>query len=198
MYRKLTDKIGVRMTPHRFRHTLATDLMKQPERNIHLTKSLLNHSNIATTMNYIEVDYGHMRAVLHERSLAQGALSRVRRVDPSGTLPPAPTKMGRPSPQIAHPDPKKLPPPQQPEIAEVNIDRPSRSTGPSALKKALEFASAQLHRGSVPSTIDPPVDQIDQSLLLTLMASGLGVGTFRKRTSTERSMGSTSFSRSSP
>ncbi|MCY3112317.1 site-specific integrase, partial [Acinetobacter baumannii] len=27
MYGKLTDKIGVRMTPHRFRHTLATDLM---------------------------------------------------------------------------------------------------------------------------------------------------------------------------
>lgn len=199
MYRKLTDKIGVRMTPHRFRHTLATDLMKQPERNIHLTKSLLNHSNIATTMNYIEVDYDHMRAVLHERSLAQGALSRVRRVDPSGTLPPAPTKMGLPSPQIAHPEPnKKLPPPQQPEIAEVSIDRPSRSTGPSALKRALEFASAQLHRGSVPSAIDPPIEQIDQSLLLTLMASGLGVGTFRKRTSTERSMGSTSFSRSSP
>ncbi len=39
MYGKLTHKIGVRMTPHRFRHTLATDLMKQPERNIHLTKA---------------------------------------------------------------------------------------------------------------------------------------------------------------
>lgn len=88
MYRKLTDKVRVRMTPHRFRHTLATDLMKQPERNIHLTKSLLNHSNLATTMNYIEADYDHMRAVLHERSLAQGALSRVRRVDPSGPLCP--------------------------------------------------------------------------------------------------------------
>ena len=51
MYRKLTQEIGVRMTPHRFRHTLATDLMRQPERNIHLTKSLLNYSNIATTLS---------------------------------------------------------------------------------------------------------------------------------------------------
>lgn len=81
MYRKLTQEIGVRMTPHRFRHTLATDLMRQPERNIHLTKSLLNHSNIATTLNYIEVDYDHMRTVLHERSLTQGAITFERRVD---------------------------------------------------------------------------------------------------------------------
>ena len=68
MYRKLTEKVGVRMTPHRFRHTLATDLMKAPERNIHLTKCLLNHSNIQTTMSYIEADYDHMRAVLHARA----------------------------------------------------------------------------------------------------------------------------------
>jgi hypothetical protein len=81
MYKKLIGKLGVRMTPHRFRHTLATDLMKQPERNIHLTKNLLNHSNIATTMSYIETDYDHMRDVLHERSLQQGALHLVRCVD---------------------------------------------------------------------------------------------------------------------
>jgi hypothetical protein len=71
------------MTPHRFRHTLATDLMRQPERNIHLTKALLNHSNIATTMSYIEVDYEHMRAVLDERSLHQGAIRLERREDPA-------------------------------------------------------------------------------------------------------------------
>lgn len=85
MYRKLTKKVGARVTPHRFRHTLATDLMKQPDSNIHLTKNLLNHSNIATTMNYIQVDYDHMREVLHERSVVQGALRRVRREDTSNT-----------------------------------------------------------------------------------------------------------------
>ena len=89
MYRKLIEKMGVRMTPHRFRHTLATDLMRQPERNIHLTKSLLNHSNIATTLAYIETDYDHMRTVLHVRSLTQGAIALERRVDeqrPMATL----------------------------------------------------------------------------------------------------------------
>ncbi|WP_425928767.1 tyrosine-type recombinase/integrase [Pseudomonas sp. NyZ201] len=82
MFKKLTHAFGIRMTPHRFRHTLATDLMRQPERNIHLTKALLNHSNIATTMSYIEVDYEHMRAVLDERSLHQGAIRLERREDP--------------------------------------------------------------------------------------------------------------------
>ena len=199
MYGKLTDKIGVRMTPHRFRHTLATDLMKQPERNIHLTKSLLNHSNLATTMNYIEADYDHMRAVLHERSLAQGALSRVRRVDPSGTLSaPLPAKIGVHSQETAQPEPKKLPAPQQSSSTEVSIDRRTKSTGRSALQKALELASAQLHRESMTCSMEPPADQVEQSLLLTLMASGLGVGTFRKRTSTEHSIRSSSFSRASP
>ncbi|WP_409299256.1 tyrosine recombinase XerC [Pseudomonas sp. KCJK8993] len=81
MYKKLTSAFGIRMTPHRFRHTLATDLMRQPERNIHLTKTLLNHSNIATTMSYIEADYEHMRAVLDERSWHQGAIRLERRED---------------------------------------------------------------------------------------------------------------------
>ncbi|MFO7051446.1 recombinase XerC, partial [Pseudomonas aeruginosa] len=33
----------------------------------------------------IESDYDHMRAVLHARSLAQGALENVRKVDYSGS-----------------------------------------------------------------------------------------------------------------
>ncbi|MDR9862464.1 site-specific integrase [Pseudomonas baetica] len=106
MYRKLTREIGIRMTPHRFRHTLATDLMRQPERNIHLTKSLLNHSNIATTLSYIEVDYDHMRAVLHERSLSQGAIAFERRVDEQMPVP-----MGQPLPAL--PEPVALPQPDE-------------------------------------------------------------------------------------
>ncbi len=90
MYKKLSNAVGTRMTPHRFRHTLATDLMRQPERNIHLTKTLLNHSNIATTMSYIEVDYEHMRAVLDERSLHQGAVRFERREDPTRPIPSEP------------------------------------------------------------------------------------------------------------
>lgn len=68
MYKKLTRLTGTRMTPHRFRHTLATDLMRQADRNIHVTKALLNHSSIVTTMEYIETDPHLMRHVLEERA----------------------------------------------------------------------------------------------------------------------------------
>lgn len=68
MYKKLTKLVGTRMTPHRFRHTLATDLMRQADRNIHVTKALLNHSSIVTTMEYIETDPHLMRHVLEERA----------------------------------------------------------------------------------------------------------------------------------
>lgn len=68
MYRKLTAIVGTRMTPHRFRHTLASDLMRQADRNIHVARALLNHSSIATTMEYIETDPHQMRHVLEERA----------------------------------------------------------------------------------------------------------------------------------
>ncbi|EGH12785.1 Phage integrase, partial [Pseudomonas amygdali pv. morsprunorum str. M302280] len=75
MYKKLTAMAGTRMTPHRFRHTIASELMKQPERNIHITKNLLNHSNIATTMEYIEPDYDLMRDVMNERGHKQAKIN---------------------------------------------------------------------------------------------------------------------------
>jgi len=105
MYRKLLRRFGTRMTPHRFRHTLATDLMRRPERNIHLTMDLLNHSNISTTMGYIEVDYDHMRSVMQERSQAQGAIRLERRVDdriPVSAPAVAPSVLEAPEP-IAEP-----------------------------------------------------------------------------------------------
>lgn len=82
MYTKLIGMTGVRMTPHRFRHTLASDLMRQPDRNIHVTKQLLNHSNLATTMEYIEPDYEVMRDAMNDRVEAAKPRHRQRaRVD---------------------------------------------------------------------------------------------------------------------
>lgn len=90
MYKKLTKSIGSRMTPHRFRHTIASELMKQPERNIHVTKHLLNHTNIATTMEYIEPDYDFMRTVMNDRVPQFGQRSQTysleRGLSPQGTI----------------------------------------------------------------------------------------------------------------
>ncbi|WP_237245012.1 site-specific integrase, partial [Pseudomonas syringae] len=81
MYKKLTAMTGVRMTPHRFRHTIASEMMRQPERNIHITKSLLNHSNIATTMEYIEPDYDVMREVMNERGKRPAKINYLAKSD---------------------------------------------------------------------------------------------------------------------
>lgn len=191
MYRKLTDKIAVRMTPHRFRHTLATDLMKQPERNIHLTKSLLNHTNIATTMNYIEADYDHMRIVLHERSLAQGALKHVRRVDDSGAIPqPSDGQERRLHEEHANQAIQQieyLAPNRQP--GEVR-QPPTAPTDCSAIP--LEFSSVD----SAPPL--PPGELFEPTILFTLLANLQRSPSFHRRSCTTGGSGHTGNARASP
>ncbi|WP_420919259.1 site-specific integrase [Yersinia bercovieri] len=55
-YRRLSRDSGFDISSHRFRHTLATELMKSPDRNLKLVKDLLGHRNVSTTMEYIELD----------------------------------------------------------------------------------------------------------------------------------------------
>lgn len=157
MYRKLTEQVGVRMTPHRFRHTLATDLMKAPERNIHLTKCLLNHSNIQTTMSYIEADYDHMRAVLHARSLAQGALENVRKVDYSG------------SPQAS----AKPKPCGQPLARMGEVPPPEARTAPAEPREHTPGTGIQGGPTVWEEALPQPPDTFEQSVLFTLMAQHL-------------------------
>ncbi|MBF7052846.1 site-specific integrase [Halomonas sp. KAO] len=67
-YQKLSQICGYQMSPHRFRHTLGTELMKEPDRNLHIVKALLGHSNISTTLEYVEVDIGSLRSVIEGRT----------------------------------------------------------------------------------------------------------------------------------
>ncbi|ROC65067.1 tyrosine-type recombinase/integrase [Klebsiella quasipneumoniae] len=55
-FTRLTKECGFKVTPHRFRHTLATEMMKSPDRNLAMVKSLLGHRSVSTTMEYIELD----------------------------------------------------------------------------------------------------------------------------------------------
>lgn len=113
MYKKLTDITGTRMTPHRFRHTLASDLMKQPERNIHIAKALLNHSNIATTMEYIETDYEVIRDVLNEREEKRRPRRIMQNIDPTMQAPASQIESPRAAPMRALPNASpQVPPPQ--------------------------------------------------------------------------------------
>lgn len=60
-YAKISEITNCRISPHRFRHTIGTDLMKKPERNLHLVKELLGHTNIKTTLEYVSVDVEMLR-----------------------------------------------------------------------------------------------------------------------------------------
>lgn len=60
-YRKISEISKSKVSPHRFRHTLGTDLMKKPERNLHLVKDLLGHTSIKTTLEYVTTDVDMLR-----------------------------------------------------------------------------------------------------------------------------------------
>lgn len=55
-FTRLTKECGFKVTPHRFRHTLATEMMKSPDRNLAMVKGLLGHRSVSTTMEYVELD----------------------------------------------------------------------------------------------------------------------------------------------
>ncbi|MBB7455967.1 site-specific integrase [Escherichia coli] len=63
-FRRLSVECGFAVSPHRFRHTLGTTLMRCPERNMELTKSLLGHRSLSSTMEYIGQDTVQTKAIL--------------------------------------------------------------------------------------------------------------------------------------
>ena len=66
-FRRLSGALGQLITPHRFRHTLATKLLQGPHPDIKTVQSLLGHTDMRTTLGYVEVDLDHLRALLHAR-----------------------------------------------------------------------------------------------------------------------------------
>ncbi|SEN20050.1 tyrosine-type recombinase/integrase [Halomonas caseinilytica] len=66
-FKRLSHYSGSRITPHRFRHTLATSLMRSPGRNLHLTQAVCGHSNIRSTLTYVHHDVETLRQYLEQR-----------------------------------------------------------------------------------------------------------------------------------
>lgn len=63
IFKYLTKKLGFPVSPHRFRHTIATQLMRDP-RNIYATKQLLGHASLSTTLGYVQDDPESLRQFL--------------------------------------------------------------------------------------------------------------------------------------
>jgi len=67
-FTRLSRKLGMTISPHRFRHSFATELMAGDNADIHLTQLLMGHSDIRSTMIYVDVPVDKLRSYLMQRS----------------------------------------------------------------------------------------------------------------------------------
>jgi len=63
-FERLSKATNIRITPHRLRHTMATELAAS--KDIRTLQQLLGHTNIHTTMQYVHPDMDRMRGLLDE------------------------------------------------------------------------------------------------------------------------------------
>lgn len=63
-FRKLGDVLGQRISPHRLRHTLGTEIGRQENPPLRALQHLLGHTNLSTTMQYVEPDMGQLRQLV--------------------------------------------------------------------------------------------------------------------------------------
>lgn len=56
IFRVISTMVFAAISPHRFRHTTATELMRQKSENLYNVQQLLGHKDIKTTISYIEKD----------------------------------------------------------------------------------------------------------------------------------------------
>jgi site-specific recombinase XerD len=59
-FKRLSKKAGFKISPHRFRHTMATEIAQECN-NIKALQSLLGHTRIDTTLRYVNIDLKDLR-----------------------------------------------------------------------------------------------------------------------------------------
>ena len=65
------------MTPHRFRHTYATELLEEGRFTIYDVKTLLRHSSLQTTEMYLHVTDPQLQAKVQRRARQEGTQAAV-------------------------------------------------------------------------------------------------------------------------
>lgn len=63
-FKRLSAECNFIISPHRFRHTVATHMMQSPERNLYVVKRLLGHASITSTLEYIDESVDNLRDIL--------------------------------------------------------------------------------------------------------------------------------------
>lgn len=75
-FNQLSRYCGTRISPHRFRHTLATDLMRSKGRDVYLTQQVCGHTDLRSTMQYINPDVDTLREYLEQRHSYRARMPR--------------------------------------------------------------------------------------------------------------------------
>lgn len=63
-FRRLSDKLGRKVSSHRLRHTMATELAKGQNRDLKALQQVLGHTDLRTTMEYVHPEQGQLRQLL--------------------------------------------------------------------------------------------------------------------------------------
>ncbi|MDH2430977.1 site-specific integrase [Pokkaliibacter sp. MBI-7] len=64
---QLSRQVNCKVTSHAFRHTIATTLMRHPDRNLMIAQALLGHRSLRSTLRYVTVDMDQIREALNNR-----------------------------------------------------------------------------------------------------------------------------------
>lgn len=67
-FRRFSRLAGVRVSPHRFRHTVATELVGRGDGNLKRAQYLLGHTTIATTLAYVAPKIEDLRKEVNQLS----------------------------------------------------------------------------------------------------------------------------------
>lgn len=67
--RRLSDSIGAVVSPHRLRHTMATDLARGANPDLKSLQYLLGHSNLNTTLEYVNPEMSQLRTQILKLSI---------------------------------------------------------------------------------------------------------------------------------
>ncbi len=63
-YKRFAKKTGIQVSPHRFRHTMATNIGNHPNINVSVLSNILGHTNIKVTQQYLKKNLGSQMELL--------------------------------------------------------------------------------------------------------------------------------------
>jgi site-specific recombinase XerD len=73
-FKRLSSRLAMKLSPHRCRHSFATELMIGERADIHLTQRLMCHLDIRSTMVYVDVPVPRLKRYLLQRGTGQDEL----------------------------------------------------------------------------------------------------------------------------